>query len=321
MITASSPGANTTILDQRTSAAVAYSGSTPTPSPIVIGSTLQVGSGTPLAGAVINATASTVGASTQINIQNTSSDAAASSDLVATADNGTNTTNYIDCGINSSTYSVSAYSSGGPDDGYCYTTGNLFLGASGSGKVVTIGAGGTQTSNVVATFAAAGITLAQPVTVSSSLANGTAGVVINGVTGGGAAAAGKVGEVISSLVPVGSDVSLTTATPANMTNISLTAGDWDVQGSVNFVGGSATIVAGALHEVGFNTTTATLPVDGSEIYVNSPVLTTTSANFGTAVQRKVYNVATTTTVYLVAEGTFTAGTEKVYGTITARRVR
>ena len=34
MITASSPGANTTILDQRTSAAVAYSGSTPAPSPI-----------------------------------------------------------------------------------------------------------------------------------------------------------------------------------------------------------------------------------------------------------------------------------------------
>jgi hypothetical protein len=149
----------------------------------------------------------------------------------------------------------------------------------------------------------------------------TLGTGIAGVTSGTAATAGYVGQVISSLIPTGSAVSLTTATPANVTSISLTAGDWDVTASVNYVAGSATIVTGALHEVGLNTTTATLPVDGSELYVNSPILTTTSANFGTAVQRKVYNVSTTTTVYLVAEGTFTAGTEKAYGTLVARRIR
>jgi hypothetical protein len=87
------------------------------------------------------------------------------------------------------------------------------------------------------------------------------------------------------------------------------------------VAGSTTIVGGALHEVGFNTTSATLPVDGSEVYLSAPTLTTTSANFGTAVPRKVYNVSSTTVIYLVASGTFTAGTEKVYGTITARRIR
>jgi hypothetical protein len=76
-----------------------------------------------------------------------------------------------------------------------------------------------------------------------------------------------------------------------------------------------------LHEVGFNATSATLPVDGSEVYLSAPTLTTTSANFGTAVPRKVYNVSSTTVIYLVASGTFTAGTEKVYGTITARRIR
>jgi hypothetical protein len=72
----------------------------------------------------------------------------ASSDLVATADNGDQTHNFTNCGINSSTYSVSAYNSGGPDDGYCLTTGNLFVGAIGSAKIVTIGAGGATTGRV-----------------------------------------------------------------------------------------------------------------------------------------------------------------------------
>lgn len=145
-------------------------------------------------------------------------------------------------------------------------------------------------------------------------------VGIAGVTGGTAAGAGYVGQAIVSLIPSASAVSLTTATPANVTSITLTAGDWDVQGSVNFVATSATIAGGALHEVGFNTTSATLPSDGSELYVNPPSLSSATASFGTSIQRRIYNVSTTTTVYLVAEGTFTQGTEKVYGTITARRV-
>lgn len=313
MLTSSRAGANTTILDSRTSNEIAYYGTTPTPAPAIVPSSLQVGSGTPLPGAIINATQSNVGTSTQINVQNTSVDNAASSDLVATADNGTNTTFFLDCGINSSTYNQAAYNSGGADDGYCYATNNFFLGAAGSGKSVTIGAGGTTSANVVATFASALITFAQPLTPSLG---------INGLTAGVAAGAGIDGQVISSLVPTGSGVSIATSgTTVNMSSISLTAGDWDVEGSVNFVAGSTTIVGGALHEVGFNTTSATLPVDGSEVYLSAPTLTTTSANFGTAVPRKVYNVSSTTVIYLVASGTFTAGTEKVYGTITARRIR
>ena len=171
------------------------------------------------------------------------------------------------------------------------TTGAVNVGTGASVKTVSIGS-----------------------TVSGSKVN------VSGEIDGAAAGAGYIGQVISSLIASGSAVSLTTNTPANMTSISLTAGDWDVEGSVVFVGGSVTIAAGSLHEVGFSTTTAALPTDGSEMYLDPSALTTTSANFGTPVQRKIYNVSTTTTVYLVAEGTFTAGTEKVYGTITARRV-
>ena len=142
-----------------------------------------------------------------------------------------------------------------------------------------------------------------------------------GQTAGTAAAAGFVGEIKASLIASGSAVSLTTVTPANVTSITLTPGDWDVSATVNFVGGSSTVAAGALHEIGLDTTTATLPTTGVEVFVGAPTLTTTSAKFGSAIAKQTFTVSTNTTVFLVAEGTFTAGTEAVYGNLVARRVR
>jgi hypothetical protein len=62
----------------------------------------------------------------QLNIQNGSNGTAASSDVVATADNGSETANYIDMGINSSTYSATGIL-GGANNAYLYTTGNDFV--------------------------------------------------------------------------------------------------------------------------------------------------------------------------------------------------
>lgn len=142
-----------------------------------------------------------------------------------------------------------------------------------------------------------------------------------GVIDASSSGAGNVGEVVSSLVASGSAVSLTTATPANITSISLTAGDWDVQANVNVLGASTTTAAAALQQVGISTTSATLPTDGSQVIVAVPVATTTSFNTGASIPRVRINVSITTTVYLVAEATFTAGTVTAYGGITARRVR
>jgi hypothetical protein len=128
--------------------------------------TLQAGTGVPLTGAVINATQSNVAGTTQLNIQNTSSDNAASSDVVATCDDGSNTTCYIDMGINSSTYNQSAYSSGAHGDGYLLVMGgsanaggNLAIGTATAGKVVTVIVGGTATANVVGQFNTTGLVL------------------------------------------------------------------------------------------------------------------------------------------------------------------
>jgi hypothetical protein len=56
----------------------------------------------------------------QLNIHNTNQGTAASSDVVATADNGDETVNYIDMGINSENFSGDI---GGANDAYLYSTG------------------------------------------------------------------------------------------------------------------------------------------------------------------------------------------------------
>jgi hypothetical protein len=142
---------------------------------------------------------------------------------------------------------------------------------------------------------------------------------IPGTTTNDSAAAGLVGEYISSTIAVGSAVSLTTGTAANVTSISLTAGDWDVTGVVDFrlaatstvsyLQGSVSLVsatAGA-QDTGFSnpySISAGLSVDAAEVLPVSRL-----------------SLAATTTVYLVATAGFAISTLTAYGTLRARRVR
>jgi predicted transcriptional regulator len=81
----------------------------------------------------------------QLNIQNLSSGTSASSDVVATADNGTETVNYVDLGINSSTNTQNVM--GAADDAYLYTTGNnLLIGTGTAAKALVFMTGGTTQS-------------------------------------------------------------------------------------------------------------------------------------------------------------------------------
>jgi len=83
----------------------------------------------------------------QLNIQNRSNGTAASSDIVATADNGTESVNYVDLGINSSTYSSTGVL-GGANNAYLYSAGNDFvIGNATSNKNLMFFTGGTATTN------------------------------------------------------------------------------------------------------------------------------------------------------------------------------
>lgn len=147
------------------------------------------------------------------------------------------------------------------------------------------------------------------------------GVEVEGTNTNDSAAAGYVGECIESEILSGSAVSLTTGTGANVTSISLTAGDWDVWGSVIFAAASGT--TSSVHIAAVNTTSATAPTPPNKGgYTN---LTTT---FTTGVQtssqsagHRRYSMASTTTVYLIAQASFATSTMTAYGYIGARRVR
>lgn len=132
------------------------------------------------------------------------------------------------------------------------------------------------------------------------------------------ASAGNVGEYISSTVLVGSAVSLTTGTPADVTSISLTAGDWDVWGIVTFNPNAATAITGM--RAWINTTSATaptLPAGGAYVIINGAFSAGQSIPAG---QMRI-SVNATTTVYLATRSDFNTNTNAAYGFIGARRVR
>lgn len=95
----------------------------------------------------------------QINVKNSSSGSNASSDIVATADNGTDTTFYIDMGINSSNYAPSTENFGGPNDGYLYTySRNLLIGTAkpSTDIIFLLGGGVTKTNTAMRISAPSG---------------------------------------------------------------------------------------------------------------------------------------------------------------------
>lgn len=86
----------------------------------------------------------------QLNIQNTSGGGAASSDIVATADNGNESVNYVNLGINSDGYSGSGITAGA-NNAYLFSTGNdLVIGTSTDTRIINFytTTGGVSTQRI-----------------------------------------------------------------------------------------------------------------------------------------------------------------------------
>lgn len=164
------------------------------------------------------------------------------------------------------------------------------------------------------------------VTVGSGI---TAGMVLSsqliGTTTNDSAAAGILGEFKTTTVAVGSTVALSTATAKDIMTLALTPGDWDVDGALDFI---LTGTTATLFRIGVSLTADTMPTQaggsgiGTDPLATIPLLTTAlSATFIHRVGTVRVSLAATTTLHLVGEGTFSAGTLSAYGTIRARRVR
>jgi hypothetical protein len=125
--------------------------------------------------------------------------------------------------------------------------------------------------------------------------------------------AGSVGEYPTPAVATA--VSMTTATPANITSMTLGAGDWDVTGTANISAAASTVIT--TFTVSLNTTSATLGGFASNWQES---LTQPAAVFLTNPLPTIHVLSNgSTTVYCVGSITFTVSTATASCQITARR--
>lgn len=137
---------------------------------------------------------------------------------------------------------------------------------------------------------------------------------IVGVTNASNAAAGSVGELIST---PGSAISISSTTITNVASIPLTAGDWDVQCTGQTIPAGSTTTSTVV--VGITTTSGSFGALGtlSQLQLN------TGAGYAEALPTPVVriNVSSATTVFCDMSVTFAASTMQASAQMRARRVR
>lgn len=143
-------------------------------------------------------------------------------------------------------------------------------------------------------------------TVATSVANALAGTCVNTSSAGSG-----THTAISTIL-------LANAAGANITGISLTAGNWLCAASSGRIVGATTTMPGV--NGGISATTATLPTAGSAGYasINS---SPTGAGIFYSVPPINIKIASTTTYFLVALDVFGISTNAAYGSIICWRVR
>ena len=107
----------------------------------------------------------------QVVIQNANSGINASGDLVITTDTGNDSVNYVDFGINSSTYSNATYGLTGPLDAYLYSSDSQLVLGTASVEDVVIHAGGVAATNRVLTVNTSAVTVANGQTLAANVIN------------------------------------------------------------------------------------------------------------------------------------------------------
>lgn len=145
-----------------------------------------------------------------------------------------------------------------------------------------------------------------------------------GTTTNDDAAVGKVGEIFSSTVASGSAVSLVSATAKSVTSITLSAGDWDITGQINYIIAATTNVAflRASSSITDNVLDATVGSLYNIVYPTAGfVSTTTSLDQSLSLTTFRRSVNASTQVFLVTTAQFSVSTVSAYGIIRARRVR
>jgi hypothetical protein len=144
-------------------------------------------------------------------------------------------------------------------------------------------------------------------------------VRVQGTNTNDSAAAGYVGEYIASNIttPLG----LTSATPTNLTTISLTAGDWDVTGAVKFTGTASTVITDTMGVISTTSASTDQTNFATTSYARHQVNYITGSSPTEVPAPLRLTLTATTTVYLSLYCAFSASTCTAIGILRARRMR
>ena len=135
-----------------------------------------------------------------------------------------------------------------------------------------------------------------------------------------AATAGNVAEFISAQVNSGAAVNLTSATPADITSINLTPGDWDVWADAATAPAGATTTSIIRAWVNTQSATDPNPPNGGAYLLSQQNFAAGLAQVA-PVGRMRLSLSANTTAFLSINATFAAGTMGAYGFLGARRAR
>lgn len=138
------------------------------------------------------------------------------------------------------------------------------------------------------------------------------------------ATAGNAGEYKSTVGTSGAPVTLVNNTGNNVVTLSLTAGDWDVWGTVYLTPGAGTTIGSA--QVGASSTSATVPATAGDFnstyWGASGVIASSFPSSVTQEAPKVrISLSATTNVFLAVNANFSGGALTTFGAIKARRAR
>lgn len=134
------------------------------------------------------------------------------------------------------------------------------------------------------------------------------------------ATAGNIGEYISSTVLIGAAVSLTSTVSADITTISLSEGDWDINAVV--ITNPGALTATSQYQAWIGTVSATQPTNpnGGGSTGSGAALGASSGVFMNMGPMRI-SLASPATIYLSTAVTFATSTMSAYGFIGARRAR
>lgn len=157
-------------------------------------------------------------------------------------------------------------------------------------------------------------------TADNTWAYDQAGQISNTTATNDSASAGNLGEYLSASVAFGSAVSITNNTPKTIASLSLTAGDWDVAGLVQYTGAGSTVITSAMSIISDQNNalpTGWVTIDGAGKWCGS---VTGDAPFVVSGPKRL-SLSGTTTYYLIALALFSVSTMSAAGSMRARRVR